>query len=220
MNCKFCKRNCKNKNSLTNHERLCKNNPNRQIPNFIEWNKKKKENDIPGQNQYTKAKSLGIVISISEETRKKMSESNKGKEISLERKKKLSDIMRRVVKEKPESYSSSNVNGRVKKVEYNGLTLDSSWELQFVKWCDSNNVKWIRPTIGFEYEWFGIRTYYPDFYLVDLDLYVEIKGYQRDRDLKKWNSVSNLIVIKQKEIDNIKNNTFDIRQVSPHAYTV
>lgn len=29
--CKFCGRQCKNNNSLINHERLCKENPNRQI---------------------------------------------------------------------------------------------------------------------------------------------------------------------------------------------
>lgn len=31
MNCRYCGRECKNKNSLSNHERLCKENPNRQI---------------------------------------------------------------------------------------------------------------------------------------------------------------------------------------------
>lgn len=30
LNCNFCKRECKNDNSLRNHERLCKTNPNRQ----------------------------------------------------------------------------------------------------------------------------------------------------------------------------------------------
>lgn len=30
-NCKFCNKECKNDNSLRNHERLCKNNPDRQL---------------------------------------------------------------------------------------------------------------------------------------------------------------------------------------------
>lgn len=40
--CKYCGRLCKNPNSLRNHERLCKSNPNRQIikNNLIEYNKK------------------------------------------------------------------------------------------------------------------------------------------------------------------------------------
>jgi len=32
--CKFCNKECKNDNSLRNHERLCKNNSNRQISSF------------------------------------------------------------------------------------------------------------------------------------------------------------------------------------------
>jgi len=31
MNCQYCNRECKNTNSLRNHERLCKSNPNRQL---------------------------------------------------------------------------------------------------------------------------------------------------------------------------------------------
>lgn len=41
--CKHCEKECKNKNSLGNHERLCKENPNRQESNFKylkePWNK-------------------------------------------------------------------------------------------------------------------------------------------------------------------------------------
>ena len=37
MECKFCNKECKNKNSLRNHERLCKLNPNHQTikSNFV-----------------------------------------------------------------------------------------------------------------------------------------------------------------------------------------
>ena len=34
--CKYCKKFCKNKNSLAQHERLCKINPNRSISKFEE----------------------------------------------------------------------------------------------------------------------------------------------------------------------------------------
>ena len=36
--CQFCGKECKNRNSLCNHERLCKNNPNRQESPFTKWN--------------------------------------------------------------------------------------------------------------------------------------------------------------------------------------
>lgn len=38
-NCKFCGKECKNENSLRNHERLCKSNPNRQTTTFANLNK-------------------------------------------------------------------------------------------------------------------------------------------------------------------------------------
>lgn len=39
MECKFCGKECKNSNSLRNHERLCHNNPNRANSSFIKYNK-------------------------------------------------------------------------------------------------------------------------------------------------------------------------------------
>lgn len=43
LNCKFCNKTCKNSNSLKNHERLCRENPNKQESNFkfvgSPWNK-------------------------------------------------------------------------------------------------------------------------------------------------------------------------------------
>lgn len=39
MNCKFCNKECKNSNSLKNHERLCKLNPSRAESSFIKANK-------------------------------------------------------------------------------------------------------------------------------------------------------------------------------------
>lgn len=41
--CKYCGKECKNANSLRNHERLCRYNPNKQISNLIEHNKRVKE---------------------------------------------------------------------------------------------------------------------------------------------------------------------------------
>jgi hypothetical protein len=43
--CKYCSKECKNANSLRNHERLCKQNPNRQITGWEKYNEIHK-NDI------------------------------------------------------------------------------------------------------------------------------------------------------------------------------
>lgn len=37
--CQFCGKTCKNSNSLRNHQRLCKQNPNKQQSGFVEYNK-------------------------------------------------------------------------------------------------------------------------------------------------------------------------------------
>lgn len=51
--CKYCDRECKNLNSLKNHERLCKKNPDRQeiVSNFIKFNQERKEKGLPGVNK-------------------------------------------------------------------------------------------------------------------------------------------------------------------------
>ncbi len=73
-------------------------------------------------------------------------------------------------------------NGRRKLFEYvdsfnNKVTLESSWELIIAKHLDEKRIKWIRPE---PVKWFDntnkSRLYYPDFYLIDFDLYVDPKN--------------------------------------------
>ena len=215
--CKYCGKECKNKNSLAQHEIRCKMNPNKidVKSNFTQYNKDVKE-EIRKKvysNQYTKSKILGLPKpEVKEETRKKLSNVWKDKTHKEETKKKISTTMKRVVKEKPESYSSSNVNGRVKKVEYNNQIFDSSWEVIVAKFLDENGYEWYKPTKGFEYIWKNdTHLYYPDFYIPSLNLYIEVKGYKRDRDEYKWVVVDNLIIIKNKEINSINKGTFKLQ---------
>ena len=212
MNCQYCDRICKNKNSLINHERLCKLNPSSQttVSNFIKYNQLKRDNGLPGSNQFTKAKQLGISVETSDETRRKISDAFKGKPLSDSHRKNISESMKLAVKNNPDSYSASNINGRSKKIEYNGQILDSSWENEFARWCDDNKIKWKKNKKGFPYTWNGDRVYYPDFYLEELDRFVEVKGFERERDSIKWKAVPNLIVVKYSEIKSIRNRTYKI----------
>jgi len=111
------------------------------------------------------------------------------------------------VEKHPESYSYKNYCGRSKKILYKDALLHSSWEYEVAVWLDNHNIQWTRKVLGFKYFWSSsIRTYYPDFYLPDLNLYLEIKGYKTDRDLEKWKSIKNLVVFEKDKILEIKNN--------------
>lgn len=215
--CKYCGKICKNKNSLAQHEIRCKQNPNKLNikSNLIEYNKSIKRGDITASNQYIKAKKLGLPKpQITIETRRKIGNGWRGKHLPTRMKEKISTSMQITVRENPESYSSSNINGRVKKVEYNGILLDSQWEADFAKYLDLNNIKWTRPKKGIEYIYNNMcKLYYPDFYLPDFDIYIEVKGYIRDKDIYKWKALSNLIIIKHKEIKDIHLNKFDLLHI-------
>jgi len=122
MECIHCNKSCHSNNSLRNHERLCKLNPNRQvlISNFVKYNATRKELGINGSNQFTKAKKLGLpkpIISL--ETREKISKAGKGRKYSDDYKKRHSEIMRKAVQNHPDSYTKNNVVGRVKNIDYN-----------------------------------------------------------------------------------------------------
>lgn len=209
--CKYCGKICKNKNSLAQHEIRCKENPNKINLEYLS-NRDYSNINFNPSNQFIKAKKLGLPIpKMSDETKQKISNVWKGKKHTKETKKKISKTMQQVVKEKPESYNGVNINGKVKKYDYNGIKLDGSWELLVAQYLDFNNIKWERPNIGFEYFWENSNhIYYPDFYLPEYNMYIEVKGFERKRDLYKWQSVSNLIIIKQNEISKIKNNEYNI----------
>lgn len=89
--CRYCKSERKNGNSLRNHERLCKENPDRQFT-YLELN----EDTIKHSNQFIKAKENGIEIVSKLRGRES---TFKGKHHSEESKKKLSETMKRKISE-------------------------------------------------------------------------------------------------------------------------
>lgn len=209
--CKYCGKVCKNKNSLVQHEIRCKENPNKINLEYLS-NRDYSNINFNPSNQFIKAKELGLPIpKMSDETKQKIANVWKGRKHTKETKEKISKTMQQVVKENPESYNGVNINGKVKKYDYNGIKLDGSWELLVAQYLDFNNIKWERPRKGFEYIWSNDKhIYYPDFYLTDYNVYIEVKGFETERDYIKWKSLSNLIIIKRKEIDDIKNSQYNI----------
>lgn len=196
LNCIHCSKECKNKNSLSNHERCCPKNPNRNYVNYMTGKK--------GGNQYTK----GTAKPLTAETRKKLSEAAKRKVWTDDMRLKHSLSMKKAVIDNPESYSSGN-RGRVKRIEFDGKTFQGKWELYFYQWCVSNNICVEKCTDWFDYDWNGKRKYCPDFFLKQYNCYVEVKGYKTDRDEAKWKQFTKkLIIVEKKDIPKLLDNTY------------
>jgi len=80
------------------------------------------------------------------------------------------------------------------------------WELRVTEFLNRNNIKWTNSIHPFNYFWKEKwHLYFPDFYLIDLDKFIEVKGYKTDRDVEKWKSVDKeLIIIDKSNLDNLK----------------
>lgn len=57
---------------------------------------------------------------------------------------------------------------------YGGVAFRSSWEVRVAKAFDAIGIRWCYESRRFD---LGTQTYCPDFYLPDLEFYVEVKGF-------------------------------------------
>lgn len=201
MICCHCSKEVKNARSKQQHEIRCKHNPDaiKVKPSYGMLGKK-------GANQFK----YGAVVS--DETKKKLSVASKHTNAvrwsDPASKINQSVVMKRAVEQNPESYTSAN-RGRTKQIIVDGIKLQGQWEVDFYNWAKAARLSPERPTVGFHYEWNGTRTYYPDFYIKSLDLYVEVKGYETDRDKAKWSQFpKKLCIIKAAEIKKIRQGCF------------
>lgn len=164
LNCIYCGKLCKNKNSLAQHECRCKQNPNKIIISSIAWNKGlSKETDSRVQKN---ADSICKAWADGKYTNAKWSHESHAH--SYETKLKLREVA-----------INRGLGGHtyIKSYEYNGIYFDSSWEIEVAKSLDDNNIKWIRPDRLFYKDNENKKRYYfPDFYLVDYDVYLDPKN--------------------------------------------
>jgi len=165
--CKYCQSifdiDDKPKGWIANHTRWCDKNPKRtEYASNLVVARESISDEGKKTNQFIKAKRLGheIISSLkgrpgksiqhTEETRKKM------------------------------SISALNSNHRRLKKNtsvYNGILMDSSWEVELAKRLDFLEINWIRPE---PLKWKDVKglthNYFPDFYLTDFDIYLDPKN--------------------------------------------
>lgn len=185
LDCCFCGKTCKNRNSLSQHQLRCKLNPER-IPiannlstyselGHIPWNK--------GLTKHTDERLLKQSELFTSRYRAGMYDfsSRKNPMSDPVHRKTLSESMKQVYSKNP-----PKVSGRSKQGWYKQFYCRSSWELAYVLYMEAQNVSIEPCNRSFEYVYDSdVHSYFPDFYLPESDTYVEIKGYEDSKAIAK-----------------------------------
>lgn len=164
--CKYCGKTCKNKNSQSQHQVRCPENPERiatSIPGFnnqgrVAWNKG----------------TTGL-IHHSEETKEKLRESSLRAKEEIQSRPEYAEY-RRKMSELAKSRTLGGFHFR-RGVIYGDVKLDSSYEVRVAKDLDRNNVAWQRCGQFYYKDDAGVEHHYtPDCYLPDYDVYLDPKN--------------------------------------------
>ena len=169
--CKHCKKEFFELSTANkaNHSRWCDENPKRkEYTNNLSLARQHIKNR---KNQFTKAREEGRPIPSGTMTGKQgsfLGKKHSAETIEHLREKALNSTHRRLVRSIRE----------YKKIDGNIVMLDSSWEEILAIRLDELNIKWIRPTNPIKWiDKNGVtRNYFPDFYLMDFDIYLDPKN--------------------------------------------
>jgi len=111
-------------------------------------------------------------------------------------------------------FQSDNMKGRKnplfgkithgKGAYYKNIWMRSSYEIRYAKYLDYIGVRWSYESKVFD---LGNTTYTPDFYLLDYNTYIEVKGWWRPDAIKKFRKFRRIypqiktVVLNEKDID-------------------
>ena len=174
--CKYCSFSFENISTShrANHSRWCKSNP--------------KSKDY---RESLSKRSIGLNTGVkqSEETKEKIREAHRqGHYAHIDRSwwvgRKHSNETKALLRQK--ALASPHRRLKKKMIEYNGIMLDSTWELELAKRLDNINVEWTRPDpiIWIDDEG-NSHHYFPDFYLPEYNLFLDPKNPQAVRVQQK-----------------------------------
>lgn len=163
QNCSYCGKECKSINSVRQHERFCALNPFREECHFKEYNKHRVSVWNKGLTKETDER-----VAMSSQKASNTLKGRKGHPHTEEYKKRMRELAIQ--------QGLGGFNMRKAKIEYNGVKLDSSYELRVAEDLDRNSILWERSS-SFSYEFNGIEhKYTPDFYLPDYNVYLDPKN--------------------------------------------
>lgn len=204
--CKYCNKECKNKNSLSNHEIRCKKNPYKidHWTNRLNAEEKNKitKNATKAVVKNRKGKTFEEIFGKKRASKIKSKLRNNHKkcktiEIEINRRNKISETMKKNPNAGGYRIGSGRCKGFWYKSKYAGTVyLNGTYELEYAKYLDRNKIDWRKNTKKFPYEWQGkLRYYIPDFYLVKEKTYDEIKGFKTEKDEAKWKHFPHVLKI-------------------------
>lgn len=185
--CEFCKQLKKSSKSLKAHRVTCTSNPDRKYKSGTlgksSWNKglTKETNEVVKRSA-EKLKGISKRGSISDAGKERLSLLAKEKGLG--------------------GYRPHPNRG----IRYNGIWFDSKWEVRLAESLDQNHIRWERPKTGFVWNSEGNK-YYPDFYLIDYDVYLDPKNsYLQKVDKTKIEAASALngirvLVLSEEQLD-------------------
>lgn len=213
LDCKFCGKTCKNNNSLRNHERLCKLNPNRQQTTYEKYGYVEgfTVNHVGAWNKGLTKETCDTLRVVGTKNRQHALNNPEKYHFThtAETRKHLSDIAL-------EGNFETHFGKRSQHIEYKGVNLQSSFELRVAVELDSNDVEWVRPTrLPYTAPNGSQHHYSADFYLPEYNIYLDPKndflidnvnpmfGYS-DKDKIQWvmeqNSVT-VIILNERELE-------------------
>lgn len=195
--CAFCDKVCKNANSLRNHERLCKANPDRQLTTYEKYGPIEGFN-TKGHKSWNKGLTAETNASLA-----KASQTMKAKYAAGEMPPHYNPFVDPNVRarhkasmKKAYSNYTRRTPGKFKYGWYKDIWCDSSWELAYLLYSLDHSINIQRNKLGFSYIWEdSVHTYFPDFYLPDTNTYIEVKGYKSERDVAKISQFADTLIV-------------------------
>lgn len=208
------------KKGISTHLKFGHGKDNRKkISNFIAYNKHLKEGLVTKDftNQYDKANKLGLKKPEFSEKAKLSFGRNKGKTLEeILGDKKAKEVKEKLSKIRSERILELGVGGfknlkifEVQNLDGEKFKLRGTWEFRLSQWLNGLGIRWKGRNMLLVNMPNGItKRYLPDFYLPDLNIFLEPKGWENDENLFKIKLAgeqhdAKIYLIKDKQIKNL-----------------
>jgi hypothetical protein len=116
----------------------------------------------------------------------------------------------------------NNKGGRCKWFDVAGFRVQGTWEYRTALALEQQKIKWEKITTGHTFKYIlneKVRHYTPDFFLEDLNLYLELKGYWWNDDKDKMIAVisqypsNDFCIMRYNDLIDLEQEVFSFRPI-------